>query len=164
MTTGVDLLSARRFVLPRGLAAGCLAAMAESGQHGAELFVALTATIDDQGATVRFRRAVVPRQTAHTTAHGLLVTIGGDALFELNRDCRLHGDIVAGQIHSHPDRAYHSDADDELAIVQLPGGLSIVVPYFGRGGVAAYVSWSVHQLTADGQWTRPRDGVEVTLA
>ncbi|HEV2786456.1 MAG TPA: hypothetical protein VGV67_08720 [Solirubrobacteraceae bacterium] len=164
MTARIDLLAARRFALPRTLAEACVAAMVERGEEGAELFVALAATIEDDGATVQFRRGVIPRQTAYTTPDGLLVKIDGDALYELNRDCREQGDIVAGQIHSHPDSAYHSGADDELAIVQLPGGLSIVVPYFGRGGLDAAATWSVHQLTPAGDWDRPRDGVEVTFA
>lgn len=159
-----DLLAARRFALPRTLAEACVTAMIERGEEGAELFVALAATIENDGARVRFCRGVIPRQTAYTTPHGLLVKIDGDALYELNRDCRDRGDVVAGQIHSHPDSAYHSAADDELAIVQLPGGLSIVVPHFGRRGLAAASTWSVHQLTPAGDWERPRDGVEVTLS
>jgi proteasome lid subunit RPN8/RPN11 len=163
MTAGIDLLAAQRFVLPRRLAHGCVAALAKRGREGAELFIALTATIEDAGATVHFRRAVAPRQTAYTTTHGLLVKVDGAALYELNRDCREHGDVVAGQIHAHPDTAYHSDADDELAIVQLPGGLSIVVPYFARGGLEAASSWSVHQLAADGAWVRPRKDLTVAI-
>lgn len=164
MTARVDLLAARSFALPRTLAEACVAAMVERGEEGAELFVALAATIEDDGASVRFRRGVIPRQSAYTTPHGLLVKIDGDALYELNRDCRDHGDVLAGQIHSHPDSAYHSGADDDLAIVQLPGGLSIVVPHFGRRGLAAASTWSVHQLTPAGEWERPRDGVEVILS
>lgn len=163
MTAPVDLLVATRFVVPVRLASGCVSAMVKRGQRGAELFVALTATIEDEGSTVRFRRALVPRQTAYSTAHGLLVMIDSDALFELNQDCRKHGDVVAGQMHSHPDTAYHSQADDELAIVQLPGGLSVVVPHFGRGGMDAAATWSVHQLTPEGDWTAPRPGVEVSF-
>lgn len=161
MSAAIDLLAVRRFLLPEQLVGQCVSAMARRGRRGCELFVALTATIEDDGSTVQFRRAVVPRQTAYTTRHGLLVMIDNDALFELNEDCRRHQDLVAGQIHSHPDRAYHSDADDELAIVQLPGGLSLVVPYFGREGLRGAANWSVHQLTADGQWTSVRAGVEV---
>jgi proteasome lid subunit RPN8/RPN11 len=164
MTDHVDLLAARRFVLPRTLATMCVDAIVERGKDSAELFVALAATIEDDGDTVRFRRGVIPAQTAYTTAEGLLVKIDGEALYELNRDCREHGDVVAGQLHSHPERAYHSTADDELAIVQLPGGLSIVVPHFGRGGVDAADSWSVHQLTREGEWDRPRDGVELVFS
>jgi hypothetical protein len=156
------LISAQCFLLPRGLAEECLDAIRRNGRRDAELFIALTAVIDDESATVHFRRGLIPRQTAHTTPQGLLVTIEGEAIFELNRDCYEHGEVLAGQIHGHPGRAYHSGADDELAIVRLPGGLSIVVPDFASGQLSPG-RWSVHQLGASGAWSAPRPGVKVEL-
>jgi hypothetical protein len=150
--TAALLATARRYVLPRPLADEILTAIRAHGSQGAELFVALTATVE-QGATVHFRRALVPAQTAHTLPEGLLVTIDSEALFALNRDCYENGELLAGQIHAHPDRAYHSRADDLLALVRLPGGLSIVVPHFGRGRLAPR-RWSVNRLGDDGAWRR----------
>lgn len=144
------LLKPRRFLLPRALVEDCLAALRERGRRGAELFIALTAVVDPRGA-VSFRRALIPRQTCHATRKGLLVTIDGDALFELNRDCYAYGELLAGQIHAHPDAAYHSGADDALALLKLPGALSIVVPDFAAGALAPR-RWSVHRLAADGTW------------
>ena len=144
------LAGQERFLLPRTLAEDCLAALRERGRRSAELFIALTAVVEVGGA-VRFRRAVIPRQTCHATPRGLLVTIEGDALFELNRDCYAHGELLAGQIHAHPDRAFHSGADDALALLKLPGALSIVVPNFAAGALAP-ARWSVHRLGADGTW------------
>lgn len=163
MSPRIDLLAATRFELPILLAEQCVSAMVRRGKQDAELFIALTATVEDGGATVRFRRGVIPQQIAYTTPHGLLVKIDGGALHDLNRDCRECGDFVAGQIHSHPDGAYHSEVDDELAIVQLPGGISIVVPHFARGGLDAVPEWSVHQLTPEGAWGEPGPDVEVAL-
>jgi hypothetical protein len=37
---------------------------------------------------------------------------------------------LLAQVHSHPDRAFHSQADDQWALVRHAGGLSIVVPNF----------------------------------
>ncbi|MCW3033121.1 MAG: hypothetical protein JWM60_1466 [Solirubrobacterales bacterium] len=144
------LLAPGRFLLERVLAEQCLGALRDRGRRGAEMFIALTAAVEDPGV-VRFRRALVPRQTCHATPKGLLVTIEGDALFELNRDCYEHGELLAGQIHAHPDRAYHSGADDALALLRLPGALSIVVPNFAAGPLAP-ARWSVHRLGADGTW------------
>jgi hypothetical protein len=81
------LLAPERFLLPSRLAEECLSALRERGRRGAELFIALTAVVEAEGAAVRFRRGVIPRQTCHATREGLLVTIEGNALFELNRDC-----------------------------------------------------------------------------
>lgn len=37
---------------------------------------------------------------------------------------------IAAQVHSHPGRAFHSEADDEWAIVRHVGALSLVLPRF----------------------------------
>jgi hypothetical protein len=44
------------------------------------------------------------------------------------RESRL---FVAAQVHSHPETAFHSEADDRWAIVRHVGALSIVLPWFG---------------------------------
>lgn len=38
--------------------------------------------------------------------------------------------MVAAQVHTHPDIAFHSAADDRWAIIRHIGGLSLVVPHF----------------------------------
>jgi hypothetical protein len=144
-----NLLAVKRFLFPKNLAEGCLEALRSEGEHGDELFIALTATVDDD--EVCFRRALVPEQTCHKTPEGLLVTIEGEAIFALNRDCYEHDEILAGQIHAHPDHAYHSGADDMLALVHLPGAISIVVPHFGAGPLRRR-RWSVNRRGEDGAW------------
>jgi len=156
------LLTARRFELPRNLAEGCYLALRERGNDGDELFIALTAALDDEGV-VRIKRGLVPEQYCHHTPEGLLVTIHGEALFALNRDCYEHKEMLVGQIHAHPGEAYHSGADDLLALVRLPGALSIVVPDFARGPLHPK-RWSVHQRDADGGWGPLPDEIELDLS
>jgi hypothetical protein len=148
------LAAAKRFTFPTKLAEECYASLRERGEEGAELFIALTARVSENDREICFQRAIVPEQICHRTSEGLLVTIGGEALFALNRACFEREELLAGQIHSHPSHAYHSGADDELALVQLPGGLSIVVPDFARGPLRPR-RWSVYQLRSDGSW-RPK--------
>jgi len=124
------------------------------GAKGAEIFLALSATVAEDGATVSFHRALVPEQTCYSTPDGLIVKIDGEAIFDLNRRCYERDEILAGQIHAHPREAYHSPADDELAMIRLPGGLSIVVPGFACGPLRPR-RWSINQLGQDGTW-RPR--------
>lgn len=38
--------------------------------------------------------------------------------------------MVAAQVHSHPEHAFHSKADDTWAIIRHEGALSLVVPRF----------------------------------
>jgi hypothetical protein len=148
------LTAAKRFILPRGLAEECYGALRLQGHNGAELFIALSGSIEGSPPTLHFHRALIPEQTCHDTPDGLLVTIEGEAIFALNRECYEAGELLAGQIHAHPERAYHSGADDELALVRLPGALSIVVPGFARGPLRPR-GWAVYQLREDGRW-RPR--------
>jgi hypothetical protein len=148
-----SLLGARRFEFPRSLAEECTRKLQAHGEQGAELFIALTAIVDQDERSVCFRRALVPEQTCYRSPEGLYVKIDGEAIFALNRDVFDHGELLAGQIHAHPGRAYHSPADDALALIRLPGGLSIVVPHFARGPLRSR-RWSVHQLRGDGAWAR----------
>jgi proteasome lid subunit RPN8/RPN11 len=39
---------------------------------------------------------------------------------------------VLAQVHSHPQEAFHSEADDQWAIVRHLGALSLVLPDFAR--------------------------------
>jgi len=153
MNAASPLIGVRRFELPRDLAERCVEMMRAHGHKGAEIFVALTATVVDEGRTVAFRRALVPEQTCYSSPDGLLVKIDGEAIFALNRECFEAGELLAAQIHAHPDRAYHSEADDQLALIRLPGGLSIVVPHFASGPLRPRL-WSVHRLGEDGVWRR----------
>jgi hypothetical protein len=149
--SSAGLLTAARFRLPRELAEKCCGALRERGAEGDELFIALAGVIEED--VVGLRRALVPEQTCHHTPEGLLVTIDGEAIFALNREAYERGEILAAQIHAHPGRAYHSGADDVLALIRLPGALSIVVPDFAAGPLRPR-RWSVHRRNADGAWRR----------
>jgi hypothetical protein len=137
--------------------------MRARGADGAEIFLALSATVSDNGETVSFQRALVPRQTCYSSPEGLLVKIDGEAIFELNRRCYERQEILAGQIHAHPHNAYHSLADDQLALIRLPGGLSVVVPDFASGPLRPR-RWSVNQLGEDGVWRPRRRRIKLKIA
>lgn len=55
-------------------------------------------------------------------------------LFAHLREKRLR---VLAQVHSHPGRAFHSEADDEWAIVRHAGALSLVLPRFAQEATVA---------------------------
>jgi hypothetical protein len=57
---------------------------------------------------------------------------------------------LIAQVHSHPNEAYHSEADDEYAIVTAEGGLSFVVPNFGKAPLDPTI-WAIYRLT-QGEW------------
>jgi proteasome lid subunit RPN8/RPN11 len=95
-------------------------------------------------------RAVVPNQNPIKSEEGVGYFVDGTALFELNRELAKTGLRLIAQVHSHPNEAYHSSADDRYAIVTADGGLSLVVPNFGCAP-ANPASWAVYRLR-NGCW------------
>ena len=64
------------------------------------------------------------------------------------------GTFVAAQVHSHPEEAFHSDADDEWAIVRHEGAISVVLPHFAsRVTIDSFLSdAAVFKLSATNEW------------
>jgi hypothetical protein len=62
------------------------------------------------------------------------------------------GDIILAQLHTHPREAFHSAADDRLAIPQHVGGISIVVPDFGQYWDGDFGAASVHRHLGGARW------------
>lgn len=102
--------------------------MAEMGRQGYEGLVFLAGKID--GTAAFLTEAYVPEQKAYKTAHGLLVRVESEALNRFNEKLYEHSLRFIAQIHSHGERAYHSETDDEHSMITVLGGLSIVVPHF----------------------------------
>jgi hypothetical protein len=98
----------------------------------------------------RVIRAIVPEQRSVADENGLGYFVNGETLFELNRTLAETGLRLIAQVHSHPEDAYHSPADDRYSIVTADGGFSLVVPNFGRAP-ANLASWAVYRLKR-GDW------------
>lgn len=146
-----DLAEVRRFTVPREVLDFTLEYLGSAGQAGWEAFVVWGGT-RESAVDVRFTRALAPEQQSYRTVEGLLVSVSGDALFEVNRTLYESGEILAGQVHSHPGDAYHSDTDDHFPLVTLRGALSLVVPDFARGGIASMKRWAWYRLSGYGRW------------
>lgn len=131
--TGPRLGDVQRFDVPAAVADATDRALRDAGRHGHEAFVLWTGTVD--GPTFTAAAAYVPEQTAHRLPDGVCVTVGGDALHQLNRWLYDHEQSLAVQVHTHPGRAYHSTTDSAYPIVTQTGGLSLVVPDFASRGV-----------------------------
>lgn len=108
-------------------------ALRAAGNDGFEAFVLWTGVIE--GHTFEVREVRVPRQTSYRQEAGLCVRVEGDELHRLNMWLYEQGRVLGVQVHSHPTEAYHSDTDDGFPIVTTRGGLSVVVPDFGKRGV-----------------------------
>ncbi len=127
-----------------------LETMQEFGSHGWEVLVLWVGDIEPNTGNAHVVQAFVPKQKAISNEDGVGYFVNGETLFELNRDLSETGLRLIAQVHSHPRRAYHSDADDRYAIVTAEGGLSLVVPNFGSAP-ADPTSWAVYRLH-DREW------------
>jgi hypothetical protein len=102
----------------------------------------------------------MPPQQPIRSESGVGYFIEGETLFHLNQALAGSSLRLIAQVHSHPSEAYHSDADDRYAIVTAEGGLSLVVPNFGKAPVDPTI-WAIYRLT-QGEW-RELDSAEARL-
>lgn len=157
------LVAVTTFQIPRKLLADTVAVLAEAGAEGHEAFVVWGAKVSDEGTAATFSTVIAPPQTAHRTRDGLLVTVDGDALFDVNRTLYQRGELLAGQVHSHPSDAFHSSTDDHYPLVTLGGALSVVVPDFAANAPADIEQWAWYRLVGTGVWSplRRTDRIEL---
>jgi hypothetical protein len=119
------------------------------GVDGAE-GLALWVGIRD-GNTAVVRETLIPTQTAHVTPSGVAVSVDAAELRRIgvwlyDRDFQL-----LAQIHSHPRSAYHSETDDDFAVVSTVGALSLVVPDFARDSFSLE-RCAAYRLSVQGHW------------
>lgn len=151
---GSPLAAVTRFCIPRQALTDTLVVLRDAGREGHEAFVVWGGRVSDDQTAVTFGTVMAPPQTAHKTRDGLLVTVDGDALFTINRVMYSRGEILAGQVHSHPINAYHSGTDDHYPLVTLAGALSVVVPDFAANAPDDIGSWAWYRLVAAGDWAQ----------
>jgi hypothetical protein len=147
------LLDAGRIALPRRMAVETFELLREAGGEGDERMVVWGANREESGSQLVCRTIYVPEQVAVRTEDGLAISIDAAALRELARSLNQRGEVLAVQVHTHPGAAYHSIADDRLAVATTLGALSIVVPNFALGGSDALGEWAVYRRLPDG-WSR----------
>ena len=160
---GSPLTAVTTFRIPRRALTDTLTVLRDAGREGHEAFVIWGGTVSDDQTTVTFGTVMAPTQTAHKTRDGLLVTVDGGALFTINRTMYSRGEILAGQVHSHPTDAYHSGTDDHYPLVTLAGALSVVVPDFAAHAPDDIGNWAWYRLVATGDWAQltPADRVGI---
>lgn len=152
------LADLRLFVVAPSVLNWTIGELSDAGDEGFEAFVLWGGTVTGQSFQVE--SALVPEQVGSKEEDGLLVTIPGDALFKVNKYFFEKGLLLGVQIHSHPTDAFHSSTDDHYPMATLEGALSIVVPYFARGGVEGRDTWAYYRLGETG-WVEDPNGSAV---
>lgn len=145
--------------IDRKVVLATLETLREFGSEELEGLVLWLGHIDSDQAHVI--KPFVPQQESVSSEDGLGYFVSGQTLFELNKGLAETGLRLIAQVHSHPKRAYHSEADDRFAIVTAEGGLSLVVPNFGHASPDPS-SWAVYRLV-NGAWIELNESVRRTL-
>ena len=161
LTQDPTLASVRAFCVDQDVIDFTVHFLADVGRRGFEGMV-LWGGRRMADSSVEVVHAVAPEQRAVRGDEGVMVTVDGDALFRVNADFYHRGLLLCAQVHTHPAEAYHSDTDDAFAVVTVPGGLSLVVPWYARQGIDPDTT-AVYRLSRSGEWVHvpPEDVIEL---
>lgn len=126
----IGLLHITNVQIPREFVEAIYKEFQITGAQGYER-LALFAGVKE-GDIFTVMQIVYPKQYLTRGPKGLSFFVEGEELERLGDWLFEQKLSLIGQIHSHPAEAYHSEADDEMAIITKYGGISIVVPDFGN--------------------------------
>jgi hypothetical protein len=115
-----------------------------------------------EGQVAYISEAILPLQKSYKLEAGLLYVVEGDELHRINVMLYKNNLRLIAQIHTHPQRAYHSETDDEYPIMSTIGGLSIVVPYFASAPLDIK-DWAYYRLLSAGTWQEVSENEIKTL-
>jgi len=73
---------------------------------------------------------LIPRQRGVRRPDGVCAIVDSAEMHRINMELYNSGLRMIAQVHSHPTDAYHSEMDDEYAVANTVGSLSLVVPDF----------------------------------
>lgn len=137
----VDLEKVRRFRVPVPMLDDTRTALRHWGCRHEEGRVLWAGNMVDR-STFQFSRILVPRQdnTYFSTS------VSHAEIERMNLGLYEEELILAGQVHTHPATAFHSDLDDEMAICAQRGSLSLVVPFFARASLNDLHRVAVYRL------------------
>lgn len=161
-TNPLGLVQVTTFIVGAGVLDETLAFLRDVGKSHREGFVLWTG-VREEPAVFRFRSSLIPAQHAIATHRGLLVTVDGEALFEINKKAHERGEIIAAQVHTHPSSAFHSGTDDHYPLVTLVGGLSLVIPDFAVNAPSDVGRWAWYRLIKYGHWAAVGPETEVVF-
>jgi hypothetical protein len=153
------LTDVEQFQVPARIVKQTEETLRSAGAQGYEAFVLWSGK--QVGRLFNALTVHIPNQNSYRLDTGLCVRVDGDELHRLNMWLYEAGEVMAIQVHAHPDDAYHSETDNTYPIVATLGGLSIVAAEFCRAGLFTS-STVIYRLLSDG-WIKQRsDLVKVT--
>jgi hypothetical protein len=156
------MLNIGKFIIQSDVLSNTIEFLREMGSFGYEGFALWSGSFETDNA-FRFKTALIPEQKPMITDEGHLVIVEGEALFKVNKTVHQLGQILGGQVHTHPTTAYHSATDDHYPLVTLLGALSVVIPDFGKNAPADLGHWAFYRLVGYGKWESAAGNTEVVF-
>ena len=158
-----------KWVIPSAVAAQTERALL-MGQH--EVFCMWTAAAgnavsDEATGSAEVLRCVVPAQTPGETPSGVWVHIAGQELQRIQMDNYHRQERSIVQLHSHPGaNVQMSELDREWEVVRPVGALSIIVPFYGRGGLRLHGGANIYEREANDWrlWSQAEAAERLVLA
>jgi proteasome lid subunit RPN8/RPN11 len=138
----------RPVTVPAAIVRETLAHLQQAGRQCKECVVLWLA--EDRDAELAVKAAYRPDQMAKEDVFRIPPSSMRALLATLSRN----GLMIAAQVHSHPQQAFHSRADDTWAIVRHVGALSLVVPDFALKTTAATfrTNTKIFRLDRNNRW------------
>ena len=147
-----DLRRAVRYVIPSDIlkaSADALRSLSDGVRESVVLWVGI------EGPDRAYvQRLLVPQQIA--SAKHFKVSL--DERVRIIRELGVSGEKVLAQLHTHPRMAFHSRADDRLALPRHTGAISIVVPHFAGDWDGDLNRTSVNCHLGKGVWSELTPG------
>lgn len=114
-----------------------------------EVFVLWTASINTKNVC-KISRLVIPLQDTHNGVEGAYVHISGDELSRITFDNFDKNERNVIQIHTHPSEYVDmSPLDRQWEVANHVGALSIIVPSYGRYGLADFSGANIYEREVD---------------
>lgn len=126
----IGLLHIEKVFIPKEFLESIYEEFRETGLEGYERLALLAGKKAGKEFTVT--HLLFPKQELFRTATGVGFYVRGEELERIGDWLYENSCSLIAQLHSHPNEAYHSEADDELCIITSTGGLSIVIPDYGQ--------------------------------
>lgn len=143
-------MSYQRWKIPQAVVADTEHAF-RRGQH--EVFAIWTASNEatlNVPIDAALLRCVVPHQTPGVTPTGVWVHIAGSELQRIQLDNYRRQERSVVQLHTHPGANVRmSQLDRDWEVVRHVGALSIIVPFYGAGGLRLHDAANVYEREAD---------------
>lgn len=142
-----------KIVIPRSVVAASLTHLKSDGAHSREGVVLWLGR--REGAGVAIERVLRPDQEARSD----VFRIPAPSMAKIMSQLRTEGLMIGAQVHTHPQDAFHSAADDAWAIVRHVGALSLVLPRFAlRTTLESFFDdAATYVMVPDGSWRAVTD-------